>query len=120
MTNTIKTTRPVVKSMKPELYVQHTFHMQKARKYTYNYSVMDDYILQNWSTSTIKAMANELNEYQLRVAYRVELLKEAGLIEQKRVRRSAKLLKRRKLLVTMMKQTSIWLKEVDAKLEGVV
>ena len=112
MTNTIKTTRPVVKSMKPELYVQHTFHMKKARKYTYNYSVMDDYILQNWSTSTMKAMAKELNEYQLRVEYRVELLKEAGLIEKKQVRRSSKLLKRRKLLVT-------WLKEVDAKLEGV-
>jgi len=112
MTNTIKTTRPVVKSMKPELYVQHTFHMQKARKYTYNYSVMDDYILQNWSTSTIKAMANELNEYQLRVAYRVELLKEAGLIEQKVVRRSTKLLAKRKML-------AMWLKEVDAKLEGV-
>ena len=112
MTNTIKTTRPVVKSMKPELYVQHTFHMKKARKYTYNYSVMDDYILQNWSTSTIKAMANELNEYQLRVAYRVELLKEAGLIEQKVVRRSTKLLAKRKML-------AMWLKEVDAKLEGV-
>lgn len=113
MTNTIKTsTRPVVKSMKPELYVQHTFHMQRARKYTYNYSVMDDYILQNWSTSTIKAMANELNEYPLRVAYRVELLKEAGLIEQKVVRRSTKLLAQRKQLAT-------WLKEVDAKLEGV-
>ena len=113
MTNSKTTTRPVVKSMKPELYVQHTFHMKKARHYTYNYSVVDDYILENWRTSTIKAMANELNEYQLRVAYRVEILKEAGLIEQKRVRRSTKLLKQRKMLV-------MWLKEVDAKLEGVV
>ena len=114
MTNSTTTsTRPVVKSMKPELYVQHTFHMKKARHYTYNYSVVDDYILENWRTSTIKAMANELNEYQLRVAYRVEILKEAGLIEQKRVRRSTKLLKQRKML-------AMWLKEVDAKLEGVV
>ena len=106
MTNTIKTTRPVVKSMKPELYVQHTFHMKKARKYTYNYSVMDDYILQNWSTSTMKAMAKELNEYQLRVEYRVELLKEAGLIWPKR-------------LPAQRKQLATWLKEVGAKLEGV-
>ena len=113
MTNSKTTTRPVVKSMKPELYVQHTFHMKKALHYTYNYSVVDDYILENWRTSTIKAMANELNEYQLRVAYRVEILKEAGLIEQKRVRRSTKLLKQRKVLVT-------WLKEIDEKLEGVV
>ena len=85
MTNSTTTsTRPVVKSMKPELYVQHTFHMQRARKYTYNYSVSDDYILQNWRTSTITAI----------------------------VRRSPKLLKRRKMLVT-------WLKEIDTKLEGV-
>ena len=113
MTNSTTTsTRPVVKSMKPELYVQHTFHMKKARHYTYNYSVVDDYILENWRTSTIKAMANELNEYTHRIAYRVQVLKAVGLIEQKRVRRSTKLLKRRKLLVT-------WLKEVDAKLEGV-
>ena len=112
MTNTIKTTRPVVKSMKPELYVQHTFHMKKALHYTYNYSVVDDYILENWRTSTIKAIANELNEYPLRVAYRVQVLKKAGLIEQKRVRRSTKLLAQRKML-------AMWLKEVDAKLEGV-
>tara|TARA_R110002110_G_scaffold144261_1_gene333283 strand:- start:66 stop:410 length:345 start_codon:yes stop_codon:yes gene_type:complete len=113
MTNSTTTsTRPVVKSMKPELYVQHTFHMQRARKYTYNYSVSDDYILQNWRTSTITAIANDLNEYTHRIAYRVQILKAVGLIEQKRVRRSPKLLKRRKLLVT-------WLKEIDTKLEGV-
>lgn len=112
MTNTTNTTRPVVKSMKPELYVQHTFHMKKARKYTYNYSVSDDYILQNWSTSTVKAMANELNEYTHRISYRVEVLKAVGLIERKVVRRSTKLLAQRKQLVT-------WLAKVDEQLEGV-
>jgi hypothetical protein len=113
MTNTIKTTRPVVKSMKPELYVQHTFHMQKARKYTYNYSVMDDYILQNWSTSTLKDIAKDLNEYYYRISYRVTLLKQAGLIEGKLNMERGKLQRQRKML-------AMWLKEVDAKLEGVV
>ena len=113
MTNTIKTTRPVVKSMKPELYVQHTFHMKKARKYTYNYSVMDDYILQNWSTSTLKDIAKDLNEYYYRISYRVTLLKQAGLIEGKFNMERGKLQRQRKML-------AMWLKEVDTKLEGVV
>ena len=30
MTNPTQTTRPVVKSTNPELYVQHTFHLKKA------------------------------------------------------------------------------------------
>ena len=74
MTNsTTKSTRPVVKSMKPHLYVQHTFHMKRARNYTYNYSIMDDYILQNWRTSSNKSMAEELNEYPNRIEYRVQV-----------------------------------------------
>lgn len=113
MTKSTSTTRPVVKSMKPELYVQHTFHMKRAHRYTYNYAVVDDYILANWLTSTIKAMATELNEYPYRIEYRIQVLRGAGLIDNKRTRRSPKLLERRRLLVT-------WLKEIDAKLKGVV
>ena len=112
MTNTTPTTRPVVKSMKPELYVQHTFHMKRARNYTYNYAIMDDYILQNWRTSSLKAMAEELNEYQNRVEYRVQVLKAAGLLGIKRNMERGKLQRQRKQLIT-------FLKEVDAKLEGV-
>jgi hypothetical protein len=112
MTNPTQTNRPVVKSMKPELYVQHTFHMKKARKYTYNYSVLDDYILENWETKTEKQMASELNEYQNRVNYRIQLLKSAGLIGGKYDMERGKLMRQRKHLVT-------WLKELDAKIEGV-
>lgn len=112
MTNPTQNTRPVVKSMKPELYVQHTFHMKKARSYTYNYAVMDDYILQNWHKSSIKDMAKELNEYSQRVEYRIQVLKAAGFLGMKRNMERGKLMRQRKHLVT-------WLKEVDAKLEGV-
>jgi hypothetical protein len=109
MTNATATTRPVVKTSNPELYVQHTFHMQKARNFTYNYSVMDDYILENWRTSSNKAMAEALNEYQNRVEYRVQVLKKAGLLGMKRNMERGKLMRRRKALVT-------WLKDIDEKL----
>ena len=112
MTNTTQTTRPVVKTTNPELYVEHTFHMQKARKYTYNYSMLDDYILANWGDKTIKQIASDTNEYSNRVIYRVELLKEAGVIEGKNNMERGKLLRTRKYLITQ-------LKELDARLEGV-
>jgi hypothetical protein len=112
MTNPTQTNRPVVKSIKPELYVQHTFHMQKARKYTYNYSALDDYILANWDNKTLKEIAADTNEYFNRVVYRVELLKAAGIIKGKLNMERSALMRQRKHLVT-------WLKELDAKLEGV-
>ena len=112
MTNPTQNTRPVVKSTNPELYVEHTFHLQKARKYTYNYSMLDDYILANWGDKTIKQIASDTNEYFNRVVYRVELLKEAGVIEGKNDMERGKLLRTRKYLITQ-------LKELDAKLEGV-
>ena len=46
MTNLI--TKPLVKTTHPELYAKHTYHMSKAYKLTYNYSVVDDYILQKF------------------------------------------------------------------------
>ena len=114
MTNSTTTsTRPVVKSMKPHLYVQHTFHMKRARNYTYNYAIMDDYILQNWRTSSNKAMAEELNEYQNRIEYRVQVLKASGLLGMKRNMERGKLQRQRKVIVTR-------LKEIDAELKGVV
>lgn len=112
MTKTNTTTRPVVKSTNPELYVQHTFHMKRARKYTYNYSVIDDYIVANWKTSSFRVMSEELNELQNRIEYRVQVLKAHGLIEGKNNMERGKLMKTRKHLVT-------WLKEIDNKLEGV-
>ena len=42
MTNP-NTYAPVVKTSNPTLYENHTFHMQKARKYTYNYVAKNKY-----------------------------------------------------------------------------
>lgn len=114
MTNTFKmtTTRPVVKSTNPELYVDNTFHMSKARKHSYNYSPVDDYILQNWRTSTIKDMAEHLNEYGQRIAYRIQVLKAAGLIRGKYNTERTKLVKRHNVLMAE-------LLEIEMRIKGV-
>ena len=86
--------------------------MQKARKYTYNYSSLDDYIVENWDTKSIQQIADETNEYFNRVVYRVQILQSLKLLKNKRNMERGKLMRQRKHLIT-------WLKEVDAKLEGV-
>ena len=103
MTKTNTTTRPVVKSTNPELYVQHTYHMKRAVRYTYNYSVVDDYIVQNWRTSTAKRMAGDLNEYQERIEYRIQVLKIVGLLGRKNNIDRGKLVKRHKVLIKQVK-----------------
>tara|TARA_R100000951_G_scaffold58659_1_gene49320 strand:- start:163 stop:504 length:342 start_codon:yes stop_codon:yes gene_type:complete len=112
MTNPTQTNRPVVKATNPELYVQHTFHMQKARKYTYNYSSLDDYIVENWDTKSIQQIADETNEYFNRVVYRVQLLQSLKLLKTKRNMERGKLMRARKYLIKT-------LKDIDSKLEGV-
>jgi hypothetical protein len=108
----MKTARPFVKSTNPELYANNTFHMSKARKNTYNYAALDDYILQNWRNTTIKDMAKELNEYDQRIAYRIQVLKDTGLIRGKYNTERAKLVKRHNVLMAE-------LLEIEMRIEGV-
>ena len=51
MTNS--TYAPKVKTSNPELYAEHTFHMNKARKFTYNYVVIDEVLAERWNDMTI-------------------------------------------------------------------
>ena len=81
-------TKPVVATSNPEIYKNHTYHMSKAVSYTYNYAVIDDYILANAATMTQKAMAKDLNELFTRVQYRYNLLKALGIIGTKNVERT--------------------------------
>jgi len=113
MTIKIKVTdRPVVKATNPELYVNHTYHMKKAINYTYNYSAVDDYVVENWPTNTMKAMANDLNEYPNRIEYRVKILKAVGLIEHKTSNhKQGRLSKEYKVLMTRAKAIKKQLKE---------
>jgi hypothetical protein len=83
MTTNTNTTRPIVKSSNPALYEQHTFHMSKAACYTYNYSVIDDYVVENYMTMTAKEMARNLNEFHNRIVYRVGKLQQLGILPHK-------------------------------------
>jgi hypothetical protein len=105
MTIKIKiTNRPVVKSTHPELYVNHTFHMKMADKFTYNYAVLDDYIVENDANKTMEQIASDLNEYVHRVSYRRAVLINKGLIPAKRSGTRGKLIKQYKVLMTQVKE----------------
>lgn len=105
MTNS-NTHAPVVKTSNPTLYENHTFHMQKARKYTYNYVAIDEVLVDLYDTMTVKEIAEALNEYPSRINYRVNVLKTLGLIKNKYNMERAELMRTRKVLVT-------WLDDVD-------
>lgn len=110
MTNLI--TKPLVKTTHPELYAKHTYHMSKAYKLTYNYSVVDDYILQNWKDTTVKQMAVDLNEYPRRVSYRVAVLRSLGLIRSKHNLERRNLMKQYRVLMTWVETLKNTLKDV--------
>ena len=76
--------RPIVKEMHPNLYSKHTAHMSKAALLSYNYSNLDDFMVLHFSSKTMKEIAKETNEYFERVAYRAQVLKQLGLIKNKR------------------------------------
>jgi hypothetical protein len=101
MTNSTATA-PVVKTAHPELYANHTFHMSKARKYTYNYAVIDEVINELWGEMTMAEIAKVLNEYPNRIAYRVKVLKDLGMIEGKYNMERGKLMRMRKILITFL------------------
>ena len=111
MTNSTYT--PKVLSTHPDLYAQHTFHMNKARKFTYNYVVIDEVLLEHWDDMTIDEVAKALNEYRERVAYRVQVLKELGMIKPKYTGKTKLLAEQRKLRVQMRKVEK-QLREINA------
>lgn len=73
-------TNPIVIKLKPELYAKHTKHFSKAERLAYNYSVIDDYIKENYHNKTLKQIARDLNEYDQRVVYRVQVLRQNKLL----------------------------------------
>jgi len=111
---------PVVKNSHPELYAEHTFHMSKARKYTYNYVVIDEVIRELWGEMTMEEMAEALNEYPNRIKYRVQVLKELGVIVLKELGViKNKYNMHRSNLMRQRKEAATWLKEIDAELAKV-
>ena len=96
MTNSTATA-PVVKTAHPELYANHTFHMSKARKYTYNYAVIDEVINELWGEMTMAEIA--------------KVLKDLGMIEGKYNMKRGKLMRMRKILITFLDDVDEQLKK---------
>jgi crotonobetainyl-CoA:carnitine CoA-transferase CaiB-like acyl-CoA transferase len=96
MTNSTATA-PVVKTAHPELYANHTFHMSKARKYTYNYAVIDEVINELWGEMTMAEIA--------------KVLKDLGVIEGKYNMERGKLMRMRKILITFLDDVDSQLKK---------
>jgi hypothetical protein len=102
MTNSTATA-PVVKTAHPELYAN--------RKYTYNYAVIDEVINELWGEMTMAEIAKVLNEYPNRIAYRVKVLKDLGMIEGKYNMERGKLMRMRKILITFLDDVDQQLKK---------
>lgn len=80
-------TNPIVIKLKPELYAKHTKHFSRADRLAYNYSVIDDYIKEYYHQKTLGQIASDLNEYEQRIAYRVQVLRYNKLLVGKREKR---------------------------------
>lgn len=94
---------PKVQAAHPELYKEHTFHMNKARKFTYNYVVIDEVLVECWNEMTIAEIAEALNELPNRIIYRTQVLKALGMIKPKYTGKTKLLQEQRKLRVQMRK-----------------
>lgn len=101
MTNSAYT--PKVQAAHPSLYAEHTFHMNKARKFTYNYVMIDEVLLECWHEMTIAEIAEALNELPNRIVYRIQVLKALGMIKGKYTGKTKLLQEQRKLRVQMRK-----------------
>ena len=105
---------PQVLQSNPELYAEHTFHMKRAENYTYNYVVIDEVLLENYSTMTVKEIAKAMNEYPNRIIYRVQVLQKLGLIKNKVDVNKIKLTKTKRMLEAELKEVERMLSEIAA------
>ncbi len=105
MTNSNPNT-PVVKAAHPELYADHTYHMNRAKSYTYNYCVIDEVIVELWDEMTIAQIAEAMNELPNRIVYRIQVLKTLGLIKGKYTGKTKLLKQERELRVQLRKVQS--------------
>ena len=101
MTNSAYT--PKVQTAHPELYAEHTFHMNKAKPFTYNYVVIDEVLLECWDDMTTAEIAEATREPVNRVTYRTQVLKKLGVIKTKYTGKTKLLTEQRKLRVQLRK-----------------
>tara|TARA_R100001082_G_C4259498_1_gene114929 strand:- start:51 stop:449 length:399 start_codon:yes stop_codon:yes gene_type:complete len=105
---------PKVKAAHPELYAEHTFHMKRAKNFTYNYCVIDEVLLEFWDEMSAREIAEVMNEYPHRIIYRVQVLKTLGLIKAKRDGNKMKLTRTKRMLEKELKEVERKLAEIAA------
>ena len=68
------------------LYKPYTKHMKKADKFTYRkgYEVIDQALVQDYYVKSIRQIADELNEYDQRVIYRIQVLLEQNILPMRK------------------------------------
>lgn len=112
MTNTTNTAL-TVDNLDPDTkqdYTTHTVHFNKAKAYTYNYTVIDKVLIDNYATDTAQSTADLMREPVNRLRYRVARLQKTGVLEYKYdVSETAKELRR---LRTELKTVKAQLKAV--------
>jgi len=65
-------------------YKEYTAHFSKAKKYTYNYKIIDDAIVEAYNKGyTAQQIANALREPRNRIVYRVRVLLQENIIKPK-------------------------------------
>ena len=104
---------PVVMTAHPELYAKHTYHLNRAKCFTYNYSMIDEVIVECWNEMTIAQIAAAMNEYNHRIVYRTQVLKKLGLIKTKHTGKTKRLKQQRELRM-QIKKLEAELREISA------
>ena len=69
-----------------KLYKPYTKHMTRAKVYTYRkgYEAIDQALIQDYYTKSIRQIADELNEYDQRVIYRIQVLLEQNILPMRK------------------------------------
>lgn len=85
MTTINVTTRPIMKTINQKFYDKYTGHFTKAKIHTYNYSMIDDLLIEKDAEMTSQDIADQLNESVERVEYRRQVLLREKMIQPKRI-----------------------------------
>lgn len=69
-------------TLNENIYAPYTKHMKRADIFTYRtgYEVIDQALVKDYYRKSIKQIANDLNEYDQRVVYRIQVLLKMGVL----------------------------------------
>ena len=72
----------MTKTLDAKIYAAYTKHMTKAERFTYRtgYEVIDQALIKDYYLKNRNEIAVELNEYNYRVQYRIQVLRKLGVL----------------------------------------